>query len=451
MLAAYSAGIAIIVWTVLVPLSLARIVRGRASAVDLRQHLGVAGEPAALNRPAGRQRIIVHAVSTGEMMAARALVKELPFLAPHCAVLLTTANPETRDAIRRDRADFRQVEDCVLLPWDRASAMRHWLRCLRPDALVIVETEIWPNLYRACRALQIPLFVVSGRVYARDVSRYALARWLFRRVLDCACWIGVQDEDERERFRRIGARDERIEVVGNLKFDASATTRNESRSRRIAFDTSGPTVIGGSTHAPEESWLLEALRRLRPAFPSLRLILAPRQITRAAAIGRLAERKGFEVVVWSTRRTRMTTWDVLVVDELGWLSALYACADVAVLGGSFSPRGGQNVIEPAARGRPVLVGPFVEHVAGLVHDLERAGAIAWIKDSRELPSRLEAELRRLLAMPAERAAMGARGRLYCEGRRGVARTYARVITDTLERCHVTQRSNGESGFIPRPS
>jgi 3-deoxy-D-manno-octulosonic-acid transferase len=366
---------ALVVWAALVPFELVRVALGLSTLDDLIEHLGAQEVP-----PKRRDvRLLVHGVSVGETAAAMALVEQIRHEIAGCDVVLTSGSREGRRATDRYRAQFPEIELCSFLPWDRAGAIRGWLERLHADAVVIVETEIWPHLFQSCRDLGIPLFIVSGRLSPGDVGRYRLARRFFQEVLAAVQWIGVQSPRERDAFVRIGAAPDRVEVVGNIKFDAPRRPHRLPDHWRAALEQGAPLVVAGSTHPPEERLVLEALRQLRPDFPRLRVVLTPRRPARAGRVRRLAERHGFRATVWSAARSPELMWDVLIVDRMGWLSELYRYADVVFIGGTLSRRGGHNILEAAAHARAAVIGPHVAHIRETVGELERDGAILCLR------------------------------------------------------------------------
>lgn len=404
------------VWLVLVPVQLARVALGRSSLAELAERLGLT----ALDRP----RLLVHAVSVGEVAAAGALLSEL---ARHGTFpsLLTCGNRDGHRAAARLRGQGA-ADRVAFLPWDRPRAMRRWLARLSPGAVVVIETELWPGLFRACRERSIPLLLVSARLYPADVRRYRRARAFFADVLSAPLWIGVQDAAQREAFLAIGAPPERVEVMGNLKLDVRPEA-GELPAPWAARLGRGPLLVAGSTHPGEEGLLLNAFRSLRREHPALRLVLAPRHVGRGAAVTRLARRAGHAVARLTEAASAGTAWDILVLDEIGSLPAFYALADIAFVGGSLVRRGGQNPLEPAAAGKATVMGPRVEHFQSLVDSLDTAGGIVRLAG----PEELEPALSRLLGDEAERARLGERARRFCQAGGGVARRPAALLTELL--------------------
>jgi 3-deoxy-D-manno-octulosonic-acid transferase len=411
----YDVLVSAVVLLVLAPFELLRIALSRARRRDLEERLS----GAELSR-ARRPNVLVHAVSAGEVAAAGALVERLAERAPDLAVVLTTANAAGRRAAERlaDRAP--NVAAIAWLPWDRARVLKRWLESFSPSAIVVVETEIWPGLFRAAKELGIPLLVANGRVYPKDVPRYRLAPGFFAGVLDAAAWIGAQNEAERVRFLAIGAPPERVEAAGSLKYDA----RIPPPERIDGW--SGPVLVAGSTHAPEEELVLGVVARLRREQPDLSLIVAPRDPSRARSVAARARRHGLKTALYPEETARGK--DVLVVAEVGYLPGLWAAADVALVGGSFASFGGHNPLEPAARGKAVVIGPHVAHVEEDVRRLADAGGLEWIREREGLPGVLEESLRALFLDRPRREEMGRRAAAAVQGGSGAAsRTVERLL------------------------
>ncbi len=291
LLVVYAVAIEAIVWLALVPAWCVRAFRRREPLGALRQKLGWF-RPVPASVPATRH-VFIHAVSVGEMHSAEPLVAELA--ATGQSVWLTTGTSAGLDAATRIAALHPGVAGVSFLPWDR-HAVRRWLRDAAPAAMIVVETEIWPHLYLACREASVPLFVVSGRIRPQDVWKYRRLRSFFRPVLEIPAWIGAQSEADREAFIAIGAPAARVCVAGSLKFDAALRPVPAAARLNIA-GAQRPLLVAGSTHAPEEKIVLEAARALLRDGCPIRVVLAPRQLARVDAVVRLAQRQGFVTIV----------------------------------------------------------------------------------------------------------------------------------------------------------
>ncbi len=466
----YGALMGVAVGAVLDPLERLARWRRRARPDDLAERQGRASAPAATG---GGRRILLHAVSVGEMRAAAALAHALESVQPGVELIVTAGNRDGRAAAERLLSGCPAARAVQLLPWDRPAAMRAWLARLRPDAAAVVEAEIWPGLFGACRQLGIPLAVVSGRLTGANVRGYRLARPIFARVLAGAAWIGVQEPLDRQRFLAIGAPPGAVYVLGDLK--AGAPAAPASLAAPAAFGgpwiagsiaAPRPLLVAGSTHAPEERWLIAALERLvrpeqRPrqaaaislprcadepralqdqlrldlaprcadepqALRALRdrprLVLAPRSIGRAAAVARLARRRGLRCQMWS-EQPGGDDWDVLVLDRLGPLAALYPGAALAFVGGTLARRGGHTPLEAAACGVPLLAGPHRQHIAAVAARLERAGGLQTVGNARQLAAAWQSLLADLPRRRRMRSALLTATRDGCD----VAARYARAL------------------------
>jgi 3-deoxy-D-manno-octulosonic-acid transferase len=357
--------------------------------------------------------IWLHAVSLGEMSAAAPLVRALRLRYPQNPLVLTTATPTGR---ARARGLFGDTVDVRFLPYDTPGAVARFLDGIRPRLAIIMETELWPNLYDACERRGVPLVLASARLSAKSVARYRRFGSLFRRIFSAISLIAAQTREDAERFVAIGAQSARTHVVGNIKFDMDlgAGVIDQGRALRASFGSARPMWIAGSTHAGEEEQVLAAHAELQADRPNALLLLVPRHPDRFDSVADLLSRRG----VRCTRRSSGVAPDggsaVVLVDTVGELAALYAAADAAFVGGSLVPIGGHNLLEPAALGLPVLTGPSQFNAKDIARLLIQQGAALQVTDARELA----AALIRLLADPAERQRMGTIGRHIVESNRG---------------------------------
>lgn len=415
----YSLAIEVVVWLVLVPAVWVRALITRRESGELGGRLARTQPCDAAKQPSVGP-VLVHAVSVGEMHAVAPLVAALA--AKSHRVVLTAGTTAGLDVARRLARTEPAVDGVAYLPWDR-STVRGWLKRIGPSAVVVMETEIWPNLFRACGDLRVPLVMANGRIRPVDVWKYRLLRPFFARVLDNAAWMGVQSPAERDRFLAIGAPAARLEVAGNLKFDAALSPCAES-SLHMPDPRARPLVVAGSTHEPEEQWLLECARRLDADGCSIRLVLAPRDIARARRVAQLAREQGRRVRLWSEPATGEC--DVLVLDRFATLRACYTSADVVVIGGTFAPVGGHNLLEAAAFGRAILVGPHVADIAAVVQVFAEASALVRVAGAD--PARALADAcRDLLTDPVRARSMGERAAAVCRREAGSTARYADVV------------------------
>jgi 3-deoxy-D-manno-octulosonic-acid transferase len=378
------------------PVFLVRKVWGAGYPVALPERLGFARVPPA-SSPSGR--FWVHAVSVGEVMAAVPLVQALRIRWPAAEVAVSTVTA-TGDRVARTR--LPEAASTLTFPLDFPAAVRRTVGRVGPACFIALETELWPNLLRALRRAGVPAVLANGRISDRSYRRYRLVRGLFRRVLDDVALFCMQSEEDARRVISLGARPERVLVTGNLKMEAPPGEAGaEQLWRRLLFLGQAPVVVAGSTHRGEEAAVLEAFQAARPDAAGLRLVLAPRHPERLDEVESLVRARGLTVV----RRSRVGPGgdpEVILVDTMGELAALYAVADVIFVGGSLVPVGGHNVVEPALHAKAVIFGPHMANFREAATLLLRAGAAVQVASGSDLA----AALRGLLADPGARQALG---------------------------------------------
>ncbi len=345
--------------------------------------------------------IWVHAVSLGEVLAVAGLVEELRRGSQRRIFVSTTT--DTGQALARSRFGEANV---FYFPMDFAFAIRPYLRALRPQMVVIAETEFWPNFLRLAHASGARVAVVNARISDRSWPRYRRFRGLMRKLLANVDMFLAQTAEDATRLQDIGASPERVRVSGNLKFDIPAPVPPaivEGVRTSIAASGAGPVLVCGSTVDGEEPLLLKAFENLLVQHPRAVMILAPRHPERFPAVAALLEQM-------SVRFCRRSVWNgeslaggVFLLDTIGELAALYALADIAFVGGSLVPRGGHNIIEPAQHGVPIVVGNHTENFRDIVSLFQRRDAVRIVG-----PAELPLVFLDLLANDAERRALGQR-------------------------------------------
>jgi len=298
----------------------------------------------------------VHAVSVGEVNAAVPLIKALKQAYPQAPLVVTTVTPTGSERVRQL---FGDSVFHVYLPYDLPFAVRRFLQRVRPRLAIIVETEIWPNLYFACHRRGIPLMIVNARLSERSLRGYRPARGLVRAALRCVSLVSAQSRTDAARYRMLGAPTERIVVSGNLKFDMPVPdhARSKGEALRAQWGPLRPVWMAASTHEGEELAVLEAHLEVLQRLPDALLLLAPRHPDRFRVVEHLVRNLGFSVGTRSGDGIAAPGHQVFVIDAMGELMPFFAASDLAFVGGSLVPIGGHNVLEPAALSRPVLVGP----------------------------------------------------------------------------------------------
>ncbi|EON90654.1 3-deoxy-D-manno-octulosonic-acid transferase [Marinobacter lipolyticus SM19] len=303
--------------------------------------------------------IWVHAVSVGETIAAAPLVKALLRRNPEAPILMTAMTP-TGSA--RAKAMFGDRVRYAYSPYDTPGAVRRFAERVRPMALVIMETELWPNMIANTFRHDVPIFLINARLSERSARGYERVPSLVRPLLRSICWIAAQAEEDAGRFLRIGAKPESVSVTGSIKFDVdiSAQLRTEASMLRKQLGELRPVWIAASTHDGEDRQIIEAHKTVLRTFPSALLVIVPRHPERFDNVAELTESMGLKLSRRSGAKGPVPD-DVQVYlgDTMGELLMLYGASDIAFVGGSLIERGGHNPLEPAAWGMPVLSGPHI--------------------------------------------------------------------------------------------
>jgi 3-deoxy-D-manno-octulosonic-acid transferase len=354
------------------------------------------------NHPDTRRIIWVHAVSVGEVLAVGRLVEEMRLRFADHRVLLTTTT-DTGQALARQRFGDENV---FYFPMDFAFAIRPYLRALRPELVVLAETEFWPNFLRLAHASGAHLAVVNARISDRSWPKYRRFRRALKKMLAPVDLFLAQTQQDGERLRSIGAPAERVQVTGNLKFDITPSAPPaivDSLRRSLAAENAGPMLVSGSTVDGEEPPLLKAFQNLRVQHPRAVMILAPRHPERFDDVAILLQQLELPFARRSAWQGEPLAGGILLLDTMGELAALYALADLAFVGGSLVPRGGHNIIEPAQHGVAIVVGNHTENFRDIVALFQSRDAVR-IVGLAELPL----TFMQLLADGAERRGLGRR-------------------------------------------
>ena len=371
--------------------------------------------------PKTRPRVLVHGVSVGEVKAASSVVARLEELYPELEIVISTTT-DTGIEVARAGYPGRSV---VRFPADLSFCVRRFLKRVAPDLVVLVELEIWPNFLRHCNRSGRPVAVINGRITEISHARYFVFRKLlpeFNRI----SFFCVQSEEYAERFRHLDVEPERILVTGNVKFDGLRALQAEPDPEQLKLfggEEGQRILVAGSTHEPEERFLVEAWRE---AVPHMRLILVPRHPNRKASICAELEALGAPCQTLSSLRARTEKPDPkkpLLVDTIGELERLYGLADLVFVGGSLIPHGGQNMLEPAGQARPCVFGPHLKNFSQEAALLLEARAALCIKGQKELASALA----RLEADEQECEAMGQRGLEAVRSQRGATELTAQAL------------------------
>jgi 3-deoxy-D-manno-octulosonic-acid transferase len=377
----------------------------------------------------GKPVIWIHCVSVGETQAARPLVKGLRERFPNHAIAVSTITLTGQNIAREVFKD--EAARVFYFPFDWRWIVRRTLRTVNPVAVLIMETELWPNFLRECRERQIPVAIVNGRLSDKSFRRYKIIKGFMSRILSALTLAAVQTEPDKERLRRLGLDESRIFVTGSTKFDAGSMESVHPLTvefrERFNLDPALPLILAASTHAPEEKVMLEALKRVSESSEFRpRLIVAPRHPERFREVAALIEASGLR----STNRTAAPTAsdqlaDVILLDSIGELRAVYSLASVVFVGGSIARTGGHNILEPAAVGAAVVTGAHTFNFKQIVETFVRDQAVIQLPRLSEGDATIELSivLKELLADPDKRTELGRRAMTLVDQNRGAtART-----------------------------
>jgi 3-deoxy-D-manno-octulosonic-acid transferase len=326
--------------------------------------------------------ILVHAASVGEFNAAGPLIKALLKTHPDLPLTVTTLTPTGSERVQRELGD--KVLHAYI-PIDLGGAVRRFLNRLQPSIIIVMETEIWPNLYLQAQALNIPLVMANARLSGTSVQRFKHIPGFVEKVLQSVTWIGAQSADDADRLNQCGARPQAIEITGNLKFDLSisASLTEQGAALRTRLNSNRPVVVAGSTHEADENVVIPAFVELLGSLPEALLILVPRYPERFSRAKQLAQAAGLQTEMRSQSEICSEQTKCFVIDSIGELMTYYACADVAFVGGSMGEQGGHNALEPAALGKPVLMGPNMDNASEIASQLVQCNAARTVTNQQE--------------------------------------------------------------------
>jgi 3-deoxy-D-manno-octulosonic-acid transferase len=404
-------------------------VRYKKYVGSLRQRMGYL--PVSFNMDAD-ESISVHAVSVGEVLTARPLISELRRRYPNLRMFLSTTTMAGQQLARRS---VRDVDAVFYFPFDLGFVVRRTLNLVRPKLFIMMETEIWPNLLRECRARAIKTAVVNGRLSARSFPRYRLIRPMMRRVLDHIDKFLVQSEESARRFIDLGADPARVVVTGSLKFDSlevsPAALQARARDRVLRYfrvPAARPVIVAGSTMKGEETYVLRAFRRVRTTAPNTLLVIAPRHPERFGEVEELVRAEGWKVAKRSDLAIDAEPRvDVVIVDTIGELATLYQIGTIVFVGGSLVATGGHNVLEPAVFGKPIVFGPHMENFLEIADAFVSNGAGVQLSTDEQL----EEVFVDLMGDPVRRARLGAAARALVEANRGANEKSVAVLSALL--------------------
>ena len=376
-------------------------------------------------------RVWIHAVSVGEVTAAAPIVASLKLKRPAIKIIFSTST-ETGQQMAQQLV--KGADAFIYFPLDVPYVVRKVIRLAKPAVFVMVETELWPNFLQACKLNAVKTLMVNGRISPRSYNKYRLTRCFWKSILANLCAAGMIAEVDASRIKSIGMAKDRIEVLGNAKYDAlaamAAPALQEEIARRVNQQTGERFFVAGSTHPGEEDIVIRVYQRLLKHYPDLKLIIVPRHVERTAAIMQLFQSSGLPDVITMTDMNNGKIREkerIIIVDVIGELFKIYSLATIVYCGGSLVPKGGQNVLEAAAWGKVIFYGPSMEDFSEEKILLEDVGCGVTISNEEELLKRLL----QALEHPEELEARGARGRDVVAANMGAATRYAELISRVI--------------------
>ena len=362
--------------------------------------------------------IWIHAVSVGEVMAAIPLLKRLKERFPSANLTVSTITDTGQKIALEKTPDNTKV---IYLPFDLGFILKKALKSMQPSLFIAMETELWPNLFRAIKKQGIPVMIMNGRISDDSFKGYKKIKFFMKDIIGCVDLFGMQDSVYSQRIKSLGAPEDKIKVLGNFKFDTKPSGNIPEWTKAITH----PVIIAGSTHRGEEEIVLSAYSALKKDFPELNLIIAPRHPERFREVEELVRGKSLKYIKRSglkaESREQSAEGQIIILDAMGELSAVYGACDIAIMGGSFITHGGQNLLEPAYWARPVICGPHMENFPFAKEFYEKGAAIEVDEPG------LFNKLKELLQSPEKRNATGNKAKeLYSEKAGAVERAIKEI-------------------------
>ena len=325
----------------------------------------------------------VHAVSYGEVKAAIPLIKKLRLNFPEKKVLITTTTPSGSRLIKEL---YGNKVDHVYMPYDTQGSVIRFFKYFDPEIAIIIETELWPNIFHYCGIYKVPLVLASACVSDRSISLYRVLFKLFQKTVSEGIIIGAQTQEDAEKFISLGSHTRKIKITGNIKFDIAIPTEsmNEAKELKSSYFQDRTIWVAASTHEGEEEVVLEAHRLVLKDNPNTLLVIAPRNPDRFSAVKKIIKYKKFNFHSWSEGLSDLDNKEILLLDSLGQLNLFYSMANASFVGGSLFSVGGHNLLEPASLKTPIITGPCIDNIKDISQKLKQNNALVIVKDSLEL-------------------------------------------------------------------
>ncbi len=426
----------ILYWFMLLPLLIYRLLFEEGFYYRVKQSAGVMPTPT-LEKIAYHRAIWVHAASVGEVVAASPIVRELKKRYPDQMVVVSVV---TATGHKMAQSIIPEADGHIFFPVDIPVITNRIVKIVDPEIIILIETELWPNFLRIAWKKKIPVMMMNGRISDRSMRRYSFVKHYTKKMLNQIRMLCMQSSFDVEHIIAMGADPKRVIITGNTKFDQTYATVSPEEctalKKEFHFEGRGPVIVCGSTHSGEEEILMRTFARLKAEYPDLCVILTPREITRAPGVKAHVGANGFSVI----RRSEMGTnaddgrfHQVVILDTIGELGRLYSIADVVFVGGSLVKIGGHNILEPAAHGKPIIVGSYMFNFKEIFELLGRRGVCLMVKNEEEL----DQTLRGLLADPEKMKEMGEEALRVVHENRGATQRNIECFEKLVDDCHVT--------------
>ncbi|PPC92123.1 MAG: 3-deoxy-D-manno-octulosonic acid transferase [Methylobacter sp.] len=379
------------------------------------------------SNPHNQDVIWFHAVSVGEAEALFPLIDSILNRHPSAKMLVTTTTP-TGSA--RVKAVLNNRVDHVYLPYDIPYCVGRFMRHFKPKLAVIVETEIWPNLFSGCKQRNIPLFLINARLSEKSLRNYQKIGRFIQSVLSQITLIVCQTPEDADRFLVLGAAGEQVVNSGNIKFDRTLSQENQAKGNILKQELFSKFTIwlAASTHKGEEESLIKVFLNLKPLFPKLLLAIAPRHPERFAEVKNLCEKNNLKVTTRSSQLACEADTEIFLIDTMGELGVFYLVADVAFVGGSLVPIGGHNVLEAVTAGTPVIFGPYMANFRRIAQGLLERNAAIQCQD----PAHIQSSVRLLLESPDENKRFTDNAKIFMEANRGALERIYQILKPSLD-------------------
>lgn len=368
--------------------------------------------------------IWVHAVSVGEAMSIKELVAELRQEFPVLRFIISTVTPTGNNVVK----SFARRQDFVTyLPFDFSFIVNKVIERVNPKVFIIVETELWPNLIRCLFKRNIPIVVVNCRISDSSLGGYKAFKFLFKPLLNKINLFCCQSNQDAARLEMIGANKNNIRVTGNMKFDLKAASAS-FEDAGLKLDDSEELLVAGSTHPGEEEIILQIYKTLRKSHPELRLLIAPRRPERAREVAEIARKNGFDYqFVSGMSGQNVQSPVVFILDTIGKLVSFYAIADIVFMGGTMIKKGGHNIIEPAALGKPVIFGQYMFNFRDIAFQFVESNCAVMAHNEKEL----EEKISFFLDNPESAAELGRRAQALVARNRGATHRNIELIKQII--------------------